>query len=90
MAPEQVEGKEVDARGDIFAFGAVLHEMTTGKRPFEGSTPASVIGAILKDEPPPVSRLQPLAPLPWITRSEPVWPKIRTSAGRVRVISSGS
>jgi serine/threonine protein kinase len=62
MAPEQVEGKEVDARSDIFAFGAVLYEMITGKRPFAGGTPASVIGAILKDEPPPVSRLQPLAP----------------------------
>jgi serine/threonine-protein kinase len=62
MAPEQVEGKEADARSDIWAFGAVLYEMATGTRPFQGDTPASVIGAILKDDPPPVSIRQPLAP----------------------------
>ena len=48
MAPEQLEGKEVDARTDIFAFGAVVYEMATGKRAFEGKSQASVIGAILK------------------------------------------
>ena len=62
MAPEQVEGKEADARSDIWALGAVIYEMATGTRPFTGDTPASVIGAILKDEPPPVSARQPLAP----------------------------
>ena len=62
MAPEQVEGKEADARSDIWALGAVIYEMVTGTRPFQGDTPASVIGAILKDDPPPVSRVQPLAP----------------------------
>ena len=46
MAPEQVEGKEVDARTDIFAFGAVVYEMATGKKAFEGKSQASVIGAI--------------------------------------------
>ncbi len=51
MAPEQVEGKEADARSDIWALGAVIYEMVTGTRPFQGDTPASVIGAILKDEP---------------------------------------
>jgi serine/threonine protein kinase/Tol biopolymer transport system component len=64
MAPEQVEGNEVDARTDIFAFGAVVYEMATGKRPFQGKTQASVIGAILRDDPPPMSSLQPMTPPP--------------------------
>jgi Tol biopolymer transport system component/predicted Ser/Thr protein kinase len=62
MAPEQLEGKEVDARTDIFAFGAVVYEMATRKRAFEGKTQASVIGAILRDDPPPISSLQPMTP----------------------------
>ena len=61
MAPEQAEGREADARSDIWALGAVIYEMLTGMRPFLGDTPASVIGAILKDQPPPVSSRQPLA-----------------------------
>ena len=48
MSPEQVEGKEADARSDIFALGAVLYEMATGKRAFEGKTTASVIAAVLE------------------------------------------
>ena len=66
MAPEQVEGREADARSDIWALGAVIYEMATGSRPFVGDTPASIIGAILKDEPPRVSARQPLAPRHWI------------------------
>ena len=62
MAPEQIEGLEADARTDIFAFGAVLFEMLTGRTAFEGKTRASLLGAILKDEPPRVSTVQPLAP----------------------------
>src|SRR5438309_626903 len=62
MAPEQLEGKEADARTDIFAFGVVVYEMATGKRAFEGKSSASVIGAILKDDPPPISSLQPTTP----------------------------
>ena len=62
MAPEQIEGLEADARTDIFAFGALLFEMLTGRPAFEGKTRASLLGAILKDEPPPVSHVQPLAP----------------------------
>ena len=62
MAPEQIEGLEADARTDIFAFGALLFEMLTGRPAFEGNTRASLIGAILKDEPPPVSRVQPVVP----------------------------
>jgi serine/threonine protein kinase/Tol biopolymer transport system component len=62
MAPEQLEGQEADARTDIFAFGVVLYEMITGQKAFEGKTQASVIGAILKDQPPLISTLQPLTP----------------------------
>ena len=62
MSPEQVEGKEADARSDIFALGAVFYEMTTGKRAFEGKTTASTIAAILAAEPKPISTIQPLSP----------------------------
>ena len=62
MAPEQVEAKEVDARTDIFAFGAVVYEMATGKRAFEGQTQASLIAKILETDPPPMSSLQPMTP----------------------------
>ena len=63
MSPEQVEGKEADARSDIFSLGAVFFEMATGKRAFEGKTTASVIAAILERDPPPVSSIQPNSPL---------------------------
>jgi eukaryotic-like serine/threonine-protein kinase len=63
MAPEQVEGRDVDARSDLFSFGAVLFEMLTGRRAFDGDSVASVCASILKQEPPAVSSLQPLAPL---------------------------
>jgi Tol biopolymer transport system component len=62
MAPEQLEGQDADARSDIFAFGSVLYEMLTGRKAFEGKSQASLIGAILEREPPPVSSLQPLSP----------------------------
>jgi serine/threonine protein kinase len=62
MAPEQLEGAEADARTDLFAFGAVLYEMITGRPAFAGKTPASLVGAILKEEPPPVSQIQAVAP----------------------------
>ena len=64
MAPEQVEGKvdEVDARTDIFAFGAVVYEMATGKKAFEGKSQASLIAAILDRDPPPMASLQPMTP----------------------------
>ena len=64
MSPEQLEGTEADARSDIFAFGCVLYEMATGKRPFEGKSQASVVAAVLAAEPAPVSQLQPLTPAP--------------------------
>ncbi len=62
MAPEQVEAKEVDARTDIFAFGAVVYEMATGQRAFQGKTQASLIAKILEIDPPPISSLQPMTP----------------------------
>ena len=62
MSPEQLQAKEADARSDIFAFGLVLYEMLTGKRAFEASSQASLIGGILHLEPPPVSSLAPVTP----------------------------
>jgi eukaryotic-like serine/threonine-protein kinase len=62
MAPEQLEGKEVDARTDIFAFGVLVYEMATGKKAFEGKSQASLIAKILETDPPPMSSLQPMTP----------------------------
>ena len=62
MAPEQLEGREADARTDIFAFGAMVYEMTAGRKAFDAASNASLIGAILRDKPPPISDVQPLTP----------------------------
>jgi len=62
MSPEQVQGLPTDARTDIFALGAMLYEMTTGRRAFEGTTPASLVAKILETDPPVVSSVAPLAP----------------------------
>jgi eukaryotic-like serine/threonine-protein kinase len=62
MAPEQVEGKEADARSDIFSLGAVLYEMVCGKRAFEAKTLVSVAASILEKDPEPIRTLQPLTP----------------------------
>ena len=59
MAPEQLEGKETDARTDIFALGCVLYEMLTGSRAFRGTSHAELIAAILDREPRPISELEP-------------------------------
>ncbi|MFN8060405.1 MAG: protein kinase [Vicinamibacterales bacterium] len=62
MAPEQLEGRDVDARADIWALGALIYEMVAGARAFDGATQASVIAAILEREPTPLRDRQPLAP----------------------------
>ena len=62
MSPEQIQGKEADARSDIFAFGATLYEMLTGKRAFQGKSQLSLASAILEHEPVPIATLVPLTP----------------------------
>jgi Tol biopolymer transport system component/predicted Ser/Thr protein kinase len=62
MSPEQAEGRAVDHRSDIFSLGVVFYEMLTGRRPFRGDSPASVLSSILKDTPPPVTELNPEIP----------------------------
>ena len=62
MAPEQLEGKEPGARADIFAFGAVLYESLTGRRPFGNGSPAQILASILRSEPEPLSQVVPHVP----------------------------
>jgi eukaryotic-like serine/threonine-protein kinase len=62
MAPEQLEGKNTDARTDIFALGEVMYEMATSQKAFSGSSKASLISSILTSDPKPISAIQPLAP----------------------------
>ena len=62
MAPEQLEGKDADARTDIFAFGAVLYEMATARRAFSGGSRASLITSIMSASPEPISQIQPMSP----------------------------
>ncbi|MGB8014028.1 MAG: protein kinase [Terriglobales bacterium] len=62
MAPELLQGREADARSDLFSFGCVLYEMVTGRRAFEGKSQLSVFSAILEKDPEPIAASQPLAP----------------------------
>jgi Tol biopolymer transport system component len=95
MSPEQLQGKEVDSRSDIFSFGAVLYEMLTGRRAFDGANPASVVAAILTAQPPSLSALDPLSP-PTLDRvlrrclakdPEARWQSIRDVGGALDCVS---
>ena len=62
MSPQQIEGKPIDSRSDVFSLGIVLHEMATGQRPFSGDSSASLASSILRDPPPPLADLRPDLP----------------------------
>ncbi len=62
MSPEQLDAKDLDGRSDIFSFGAILYEMATGKRAFEGKSQASLIASIMKEQPRPISQIMPMSP----------------------------
>ena len=97
MAPEQLEGREADARSDLFAFGCVLYEMATGKRAFDGKSTASVVASIMNSEPAPVSTVAPLTPpaLEWVIRKclakdpEERWQSAADLASEIRWIQEG-
>lgn len=63
MAPEQLEGRDADARSDLFAFGVLVYEMTTGRKAFDGKSQAGLIAAILDRQPPPMATLVPATPI---------------------------
>ena len=81
MAPEQAEGKAVDARTDIFSFGSVLYEMVTGQRAFQGDSPLSTLTAVLREEPKPISQLSEDLPPSSSASSRDAFGKIPTAAG---------
>src|SRR6202011_4467389 len=99
MAPEALEGKEADARTDIFAFGELIHEMVTGKPAFSGKSRASLIAAILTADPTPITQSQPITPvaLEYVVRKclakdpEERWQSASDVASQLNwILSSGS
>ncbi len=98
MAPEQLEGRDVDPRTDIFALGAVIYEMVSGKKAFDGSSQASLIASILTAEPPGLATLQPMTPssLDRVVRSclakdpEERWQSARDLLRELRWIAEGA
>ena len=85
MSPEQVEGKEVDGRSDIFSLGAVLYEMLTGQRAFEGKSQLSVASAILEKEPTPLTTIKPMTPSSLDPPSRSLWRNPPMRDGKARV-----
>jgi len=98
MAPEQLEGKEADPRTDIFALGAVLYEMASGRKAFEGKSQASVISSIMTEDPPAISTIRPMSP-PALDRAvrislakdpEDRWQSAHDVAAELKWIAEGS
>ncbi len=97
MAPEQLEGREADARSDLFALGCVLYEMSTGKRAFDGKSTASVVASIMSSEPAAPSSIAPLTPpaLEWAIKKcmakdpEERWQNAGDLASELRWIQEG-
>ena len=86
MSPEQARGEDLDARTDLFSFGAVLYEMTTGHRAFSGNTTAVIFNAILNHAPEPLLRLNPDLPPNWKRSSTRLSRKTATCAISMRPI----
>jgi eukaryotic-like serine/threonine-protein kinase len=82
MSPEQIEGKELDGRSDIFLFGAVFYEMLTGKKAFEGKSQMSVASAILEKKPKPINELKPMTPPTLDQAIRSPWQRKSTIAGK--------
>ena len=90
MSPEQTSGRPLDHRTDIFSLGVVLHEMSTGQRPFEGNSAAELVSAILRDTPPPVTTRAPICPATLLASSGAVWRRIRVTGCRRHAMSATS
>jgi eukaryotic-like serine/threonine-protein kinase len=97
MSPEQIEGKELDGRTDIFSFGAVLYEMLTGQRAFQGKSQLSLVSAILEKEPAPISKIKPMTPPALdhairrclVKEPERRWQSVADLAGELQWIAEG-
>jgi eukaryotic-like serine/threonine-protein kinase len=78
MSPEQVRGEQLDARSDLFSFGAVLYEMATGRQAFGGGTPGMIFAAVLKESPRPPVDLNPAIPRELSASSAKLWKRTAT------------